>query len=102
MQRAGEGAPARDAARAAGGRIFRRTISANPRLAPLADNGGNVRTHALAPNSPGVDAAAPAVGSFFASDARGAGFAHAVGAAVDIGAFGRQVLDDELFFDGFE
>ncbi len=42
-----------------------------PRLAPLADNGGPVRTRALEPDSPAVDAASPAGVHCGGTDARG-------------------------------
>jgi hypothetical protein len=37
-----------------------------------------------------------------AYDQRGIGFARVVGASADIGAFERQVGDDEIFYGGFE
>ena len=45
--------------------------STAPRLAPLADNGGPVRTRALEPDSPAVDAASPAGVHCGGTDARG-------------------------------
>jgi hypothetical protein len=61
------------------------TITTDPGLLPLADNGGPTRTHALAPDSVAIDAGRPFVGLFF--DQRGAGFPRTLGAAADIGAF---------------
>lgn len=61
------------------------TRHGNPRLRPLADNGGPTRTHALLPISPAIDAGNNAVG--LASDQRGEGYPRVVGAASDIGAF---------------
>ncbi|HEY2394422.1 MAG TPA: choice-of-anchor Q domain-containing protein [Rudaea sp.] len=61
------------------------TLHANPKLQPLADNGGPTRTHALSPDSPALDAGNDLAG--LANDQRGAGFPRIVGAATDIGAF---------------
>jgi hypothetical protein len=35
-------------------------------------------------------------------DARGAGFDRMAGAGADIGAYERQINDDELFYSGFD
>lgn len=58
-------------------------ISADPRLGPLAWNGGPTRTHALLPGSPAIDAASPDV----APDADQRGMARPQGASFDIGAY---------------
>ena len=61
------------------------TISANPLLAPLANNGGPTKTHALLNGSPAIDH-----GNNFRHrlyDQRGPGFVRVKGAAADIGAF---------------
>jgi hypothetical protein len=63
------------------------TISADPRLGALADNGGATRTHALLSGSPAIDTGANA--SRLGYDQRGAGFPRETGAGVDIGAFER-------------
>jgi hypothetical protein len=63
------------------------TISADPRLGALADNGGATRTHALLSGSPAIDTGANA--SRLGYDQRGAGFPREKGAGVDIGAFER-------------
>lgn len=55
----------------------------DPRLAPLADNGGGTLTHALLPDSPAIDAADRALCP--PTDQRGA--ARPAGAGCDIGAF---------------
>jgi hypothetical protein len=55
----------------------------DPKLGPLADNGGPTLTMALLPGSPAIDAADPAVAP--ATDQRG--IARPVGPAPDIGAF---------------
>lgn len=61
------------------------TLSADPRLGPLAFNGGFTRTHALLDGSPALDAGSNIQG--FANDQRGAPYARAFGAAPDIGAY---------------
>lgn len=78
------------------------TLTADPLLLPLADNGGRTPTHALGEGSPALDAGNNALGLVF--DQRGDGFAREVGAAADIGAFEQQPPDtnDVIFRDGFE
>ncbi|HVI59879.1 MAG TPA: choice-of-anchor Q domain-containing protein [Luteimonas sp.] len=63
------------------------TISANPRISPLADNGGRTRTHALWAGSPAVDMGNNNAGLAF--DQRGPGFDRVKGARADIGAYER-------------
>lgn len=75
------------------------TLAGDPRLLPLADNGGPTRTHALAADSPAIDAGANPEG--LVHDQRGEGHARLSGAAVDIGAFERSV-GDAIFSDGFD
>lgn len=64
----------------------------NPMLAPLADNGGPTRTHALMVGSPAIDAGIPGFGGL-ANDQRGAGFARVLDgdsngtSIIDMGAF---------------
>jgi len=72
------------------------TISDDPQLLPLKNNGGPTRTHALPPGSPAVDAGADIGLSF---DQRGAPFLRNSGPAPDIGAFEYQ---DTIFGDGFD
>lgn len=63
-------------------------IHANPRLGPLADNGGPTQTHALMPGSPAVDG----VGTGCpppATDQRGV--ARPFGPACDVGAFEAEI-----------
>lgn len=68
-----------------------------PDLAPLADNGGLVATHALLRGSPAIDAGYnPRHLSF---DARGQGFPREDGASADVGAF---EFGDTIFADEFE
>jgi hypothetical protein len=65
----------------------------DPLLAALDDNGGNVTTHSLMPNSPAINtglnanAVDPFDNSVLTTDARGTGFSRIIGAAVDKGAF---------------
>jgi len=76
------------------------TLSDDPHLLLLADNGGPTRTHALANGSPAIDAGSLAGAA--ATDQRGAGYARVVGARADIGAFEVQTVDDTIFADGFD
>jgi CSLREA domain-containing protein len=68
-------------------------VNVDPQLAALADNGGNVTTHSLMPNSPAINtginsvAVDPFDNSVLTTDARGTGFSRIIGAAVDKGAF---------------
>jgi hypothetical protein len=66
------------------------TITANPLLAALANNGGNTQTHALGSGSPAIDAGNNA--QALVTDQRGAGFPRTVGAGTDIGAFEVQAV----------
>lgn len=75
------------------------TLTCDPHLAPLADNGGPTQTQALPFGSCAIDAGP--VTSDDDTDQRGAGFARVVGPASDIGAFEAQT-DDTIFKDGFE
>ncbi len=61
------------------------TLHDDPKLQPLAGNGGPTFTHALSPGSPALDAGNDLAG--LAYDQRGPGFPRIVGAAADIGAF---------------
>jgi predicted outer membrane repeat protein len=75
------------------------TLTCDPHLAPLADNGGPTQTQALPFGSCAIDAGP--VTSDDDTDQRGTGFARVVGPASDIGAFEAQT-DDTIFKDGFE
>jgi co-chaperonin GroES (HSP10) len=84
----------------------------DPRLGPLANNGGPTQTHALLPNSPALDAGnncvldnscSPAMGQALTTDQRGAGFARAADSAdanttqtVDIGAVEAQASVEDI------
>ena len=61
------------------------TISANPHLMPVGDNGGPTRTHALRPDSPAIDSGNNIPGLHF--DQRGSGFPRVNGPRADIGAY---------------
>ncbi len=59
-----------------------------------------LRTHALLATSPANDAGNNL--QALVIDARGAGFDRMAGAGADIGAYERQINDDELFYSGFD
>lgn len=63
------------------------TLTSDPLLGPLADNGGRTLTHALPAGSPALDAGNNAQG--LAYDQRGIGFPRVRGTRTDIGAFER-------------
>lgn len=64
------------------------TLTADPQLQPLADNGGPTLTHALSPGSPAIDAGNNL--ATLAFDQRGDGYPRVSGLATDIGAFEYQ------------
>ena len=89
------------------------SITGDPLLGPLADNGGPTMTHALLPGSPAIDAgnnalAVDAAGSPLLTDQRDDGFARLTDGdnngtdTVDIGAFefGSGVLLGDVNLDG--
>lgn len=76
------------------------TLSADPKLLPLANNGGVTATHALAACSPAIDVGVAAFGDAF--DQRNDPYAREYGGGVDIGAFELQPDDERIFADGFE
>lgn len=76
------------------------TISADPLLGPLQDNGGPTWTHALLAGSPAIDAGSNPGGLDF--DQRGIGYPRVAGASADIGAFEMPSADDSVFTDGFD
>ena len=63
------------------------TITADPQLGPLADNGGPTPTMALTPASPAFDAGDPAAAAGLGTDQRGGRFARTQFARPDVGAF---------------
>ncbi len=64
----------------------------DPKLAPLANNGGRTKTMALLAGSPALDAGGPTAPTFPGNqfDQRGSGFARVVNGLVDVGAFEAQ------------
>jgi CSLREA domain-containing protein len=84
----------------------------NPRLSPLANNGGATLTHALLPGSPALDAGdncvfdnscSPTLASALTTDQRGVGFSRKADSAdadttqtVDIGAFEAQASVEDI------
>ncbi len=75
------------------------TISADPQLLPLGNNGGETQTHAIKVSSPAINAGNDEAG--VANDQRGPGFPRVIGAQADIGAFEFD-LNDVIFRDGFD
>ena len=75
------------------------TVTDDPQLLPLTDNGGLTRTHALPATSPAINKGNNA--ALLATDQRGDGFVRAFGRP-DIGAYEAQVVGDEIFYDGFD
>jgi len=71
-------------------------ITDDPLLAPLADNGGPTKTHALMPGSPAIDTGNDVAG--LATDQRGQ--PRVYGAFADIGAY--ELQSDVIFADGFD
>lgn len=74
------------------------TLSANPKLGPLSDNGGPTRTHALLPGSPAIDhgVGVPSPEDY---DQRGAPYWRLTASSPDIGAFEVQ---DTIFRGTFD
>ena len=66
------------------------TISADPLLGPLQNNGGPTFTHALGTGSPAIDVGSNPMS--LTTDQRGAGFVRESGGAADIGAFEVQAV----------
>jgi len=77
------------------------TITACPKLGPLADNGGPTLTHAIAQDSPAIN---HGNGELFPlNDQRGDGFGRMFGAGVDIGAYEWQGNPgDRIFSNGLQ
>jgi hypothetical protein len=77
------------------------TITACPRLTPLAEHGGPTLTHALIAESPGIDKGSNTAG--LVADQRGVSYPRAFGAGADIGAYEWQgELGDNIFKSAFE
>jgi hypothetical protein len=65
-------------------------LGADPRLGPLANNGGPTQTMSLLSGSPAINAGSNPDG--LSTDQRGPGFRRVVGAAADIGAFEAPIV----------
>lgn len=81
------------------------TLSVDPHLLPLADNGGRTQTHALAVDSPAIDHGnniGPGGGPLSFDQRGGQSYQRIVGAAADIGAFEFGAGPDGIFFNGFD
>lgn len=81
------------------------TLSTEPLLLPLADNGGPTWTHALAAASPAIDrgnASGPGGTSTVESDQRYFGYPRVAGTRADIGAYEFGAEPDRIFSDGFD
>jgi len=77
------------------------TITDDPLLLPLADNGGPTMTHAFDMTSPALDAGSNPDSLPF--DQRGDGYPRYLGAAPDIGAFEAPgAVPDPIFSNGFD
>jgi hypothetical protein len=76
------------------------TIIADPLLAPLGNHGGLNRTHALSADSPALNKGSNLKN--LQADGRNSGYSREIPTgAPDIGAYERQVDDDEIYYDGF-
>jgi len=76
------------------------TYVGDPKLTPLGNHGGPTPTHALLATSYAIDHGNDVSG--FETDQRGSGYAREVNGVADIGAYERQVVDDEIFYNGME
>lgn len=77
------------------------TITDDPLLLPLADNGGPTMTHAFDMTSVALDAGSNPDNLDF--DQRGEGYTRVAGVAADIGAFETPAaIPDEIFASGFD
>lgn len=81
------------------------TVTGEPHLTPLANHGGPTLTHAMLANSPAI--AAGSNPGNYPYDQRGPGFDRTLSIPppagltwTDIGAYQRQLVDDEIFYDG--
>jgi hypothetical protein len=74
------------------------SLHGDPHLGPLADHGGGRRTHAVLLGSPVLDVGSNPLNLQY--DERG--LPRVVNGKPDIGAYERQTLDDQLFYDGFD
>jgi len=72
----------------------------DPQLTPLGDHGGPTPTHALSATSYAIDHGNDV--NMFGTDQRGSGYTRDVNGIADIGAYERQIVDDEIFYSGME
>ena len=70
----------------------------DPQLTPLGNHGGPTPTHALLATSYAIDHGNDVNG--FGTDQRG--YSNDVNGFTDIGAYERQIIDDEIFYSGME
>jgi hypothetical protein len=75
------------------------TLSVDPMLGPLRNNGGLTRTRMPMTGSPVIDMGNNVQGT--AADQRGSGYPRMIGATPDIGAV-EFLSDDDIFWDGFD
>jgi len=90
------------------------SLSLDPRLSVLANNGGFTRTHALLSGSPAIDAADPSLSAGSASDQRGVervrngghslrmdigAFEYTVSTLAELSSFTARVLDDRVLIE---
>jgi hypothetical protein len=75
-------------------------LNQDPRLAPLADNGGPTPTHSLLPISPALNTGDISIVGAPPFDQRGPGFTRIVGARIDRGALEVQGPSADFDFDG--
>ncbi len=92
-----------------GSRIGTAASPIDPRLGPLASNGGPTKTHTPLPGSPAINAGNPAATNGAAGvplvDQRGGSFIRVAGGRVDIGAVEAQSsadFNDDALVDGFD
>ena len=76
------------------------TITTDPLLLPLADNGGATLTHAFDASSPALDSGDNPLGLMH--DQRAGYWQRVAGGTADIGAYEAQETPDTLFANGFE
>jgi len=74
------------------------TLTLDPKLGPLAFNGGRTRTHALGAGSPALEAGSNSLN--YAFDQRGPTYVRSVGSNPDIGAIESD--NDHIFGDGID
>jgi predicted outer membrane repeat protein len=78
------------------------TLNCDPKLGPLANNGGPTLTMLPAAGSCAINAGLSSPPSTIATDQRGEAFLRKAGAASDIGAIEVQTPGERVFYDGFD